>query len=383
MTDLGASIGGSIKASDMAAGVKDAGNAVRQTAKKQYQDKVGSKIGSAMQSVDRAVFDSGKKADKDRSDKKSQDKADSKNRSTLAKAGSEGISKFKKENAVALAGMNAGEQKQALSAARNTAMSNKGTAMGLSPAETKKLIENKSSITNARTLGGLAQEAWQKKGTLGSSLDKKDVNTKISGSEMRSAMSNANDADKIKLQEGVEEGKLQVRVTSADRSSHNMDQAKESLKDMKFGAAAKSFAKAVGQGAKAATVDKAANSVSRAGSAIKSGAKAAYHIPVESSEHKDARVQLEESGEISKQAAGTRWAASNTDKGLIKDKAAEIKQAATPDTDKPMNKSTERFMAKLGGAEDFAEKKKVQSAVNSVGSDKPLSTISEGDEGED
>jgi type IV secretory pathway VirB6-like protein len=385
MTDLGASIGGSIKASDMAAGVKDAGNSMQKFAKSQYKKTIGDKIDSAMQSVDRGLFDSGKKADEERKKKQDQDKADSKNRSTLAKAGDEGISKYKRENAADYAKLSAPQQKEKLAEVRKKSMQDQAKAMGLDETATKKLIEGKSSITNARTLGGLVQEAWQKRGSLGTSLVDKDVKTSLSGSEMRDAMKNASDDDKALLQEKVDSGDMQVRVSSADRAGYNLDQAKEQMKDLKVGAALSSLAKAAGQTVKSATVDKAASAASNAKSAIKSGAKTAKNAVIESDEHKTARQDLEGKGEITRQAAGSRWARSDDEKVKIKEQMAENKKDE-PVENKPVSKSTDKFMDKLGGKEALAvkeEKQKVQSAVDSVGSGAALSTIAEGDENAD
>jgi type IV secretory pathway VirB6-like protein len=387
MVDLGASIGGAVKASDMASGVKAAGNAMRAQAKSQFKQRIGNKIDSAVQSVDRALFDSGKKADDDRKKRVDQDKADSKNRNTIMKAGDEAINKYKRENAVKLANMNPEQQKQALADERKKGMQEKAKAMGLDEAATKKLIEKKSSITNARNLGGLAQEAWQKRGSLGTALVDKDVNTTLSGSQVRASMQKADDKDKALLQSKVEDGSLKVKVTSGDRASQNMDKANEQIKSLEFRGAAASLGKALGQTVKSNTVDKAGNAIVKAGSAVKGAAKSAASAvnPIESDAHKTARESLEKRGDISRMAAGTRWAASNADKAKISQEMADTKQSK-PEATKPMNKSTERFMSTLSGKQVLdkqksdQEKARVEDIVKSVGSGKPLSPIAEDDD---
>ncbi len=381
MTDLGASIGGSVKASEMGAGVKAAGNAMNKMAHKKFNSAVGDKITSAVQSVDRALFDSGKKADDARKKRGKQDKADSKNRSTLAKAGDAGVSEYKRKNAAEYANMNEAQKKDALSSARKTAMQKKGEEMGLNPTETKKLIEGKSSITNARTIGGLAQEAWQKKGTLNSALVDKDVKTSLSGSEVSDAMKRTDDKGKVEIQQRVDAGDLKVKVTSGDRASYNLDQAKAQAKDLKIGSALVSVGKSIGQGMKSSTVDKAGNKISNVGSAIASAASSAKKTIKESDEHKQTRKTLESAGEISRQATGTGWARSNADKGKIKIQMDEDKKLAPEPEREAPSKSTDEFMAKLPGKQLIeAEKKATQSVVDSVGSGYRLPTIAESDD---
>ena len=95
MTNLGASIGGSLKASAMGAGVKAAANVLMKKADGFYQDNIGKNIDGYADSADRYLFDSGKQADEDRKAKADQLKGDRTNRSTLKEAGDAAISEFK------------------------------------------------------------------------------------------------------------------------------------------------------------------------------------------------------------------------------------------------------------------------------------------------
>jgi type IV secretory pathway VirB6-like protein len=344
MADLGASIGGSVKASDIAAGVKDAGNAMNKMAHKQFKNKVGKQIDSTTQSVDRALFDSGKKVDDARKKTADQDKTDSKNRSTLSKAGDAGVFEYKRKNAAAYGKLDENEKKEALAGARKTAMQTKGEEMGLNPAETQKLIEKKSGITNARTIGGLAQEAWQKRGTLNSSLVDKDVKTSFSGSEMADAMERTDDEGKVAIQQQVVDGELKVKVTSGDRAAFSLKKAKSADT---VGGAVVNLVRSAGQGLKSATIDKAGNKILSVKSTVSDAAKATKGFFKESAEYKKAKSTLVDAGKISRQAPGTNWARSDADKGVIKEQMAKDKKLAT-ETEK---KATQRVVDPVGSGD--------------------------------
>ncbi len=357
MTDVGASIGNSVKASSMAAGVKAAGEGMRQQAKAQYQQKIGSKIDSATQSVDRALFDSGKKADADRAERQDQDKSDAKNRTTLAKAGTAGVSNFKKENAVALASATPEQQRKMVTEARDEAMKSKAKDMGFNEADTKKLMEGKSSITNARNLSDLVQEGWQKRGSLRESLADKKVNTTLSGSEIGAAMKNADDDDRAILQEKVEKGNLQVNVSARDRAAQHFDQAKEHAQEGEVGKAFGSLGKSIGSGIKSSTADKVTGAVSSTLSAAASGTSSGIKgvrnvLPSkfggrESSNYKE-RQKLESEGEINEMRSGTKWAASDTDKAKISERVKQSKLTQKDSARKPASESDNEFVAKFG-----------------------------------
>ncbi len=345
ITDIAASLGGGVKASDMASGIKSVGEAMHKQVGDMYQDKIGKHVDSGMQSVDRALFNSGAKADADRKKSKEQDKSDSTNRNTLAKSGSDAVAQFKKSNAIDLVGKSAEEQKQLLTEVRNNAMKSKAAAMGLSEKDSKRLIESKSSITNARNVSGLAKEVWQKRGSLGSSLADKEVSTTFSGREISAAIKNTEkQEDRDKLVEASKTGALDVKVTNADKSAENFSKSFEQAKNLELSSAVKSFTKGMGQSLQHGTVDQASMAISSVG-------KGASGVNVTSeSSQTQARKQLESEGAIDKQAFGTAWAASDADKKQIAQRAAEIRKSKTSDIVQN-DARTADFVAKLNKPE--------------------------------
>lgn len=351
MTDLGASIGGSLQASAMGAGIKAAGQAMHKQATAQYKQRVGKHLDSAAQSIDRAVFDSGKKADGDRDKKAAQDKADSKNRNTLAKAGADGVSKFRRENALKYAEASPEKRTEMLTAAKTAAMETKRKEMGLSPEDAKKLIEGKSKITNARDLGGLAKEAWQKRASLGTGIANKDIDSAMTGSEMKAAMKNASNEDKLKLQDKVKSGDLKLKSTSKERASQNLSEAGSELMKGNVGGAITSLGKAATQRTLGVAGDKVSGALSSAASTAKSGGKGvANFVSDRESSGKIAREQLEAEGKIKPMAKGTQWAASAADKKQIQDRADQNKQQQAIHT-KQLSSGDAEFMAKLSGGQ--------------------------------
>jgi len=345
MTDLGASIGGSIKASDMASGIKDAGNKMNKMAHQQYQDKIGQHVDSATQSADRYLFDSGKKADDDRTKRGEQSKTDSKNRNSLLQAREDGSAAFKVQNPVEYANMTKDEKESALNSAGESAMQKKAKEMGLDEKETKRTLESKSSITNARTLGGLVQEGWRNRNR--KSSDSK-IDTALSGSQMRDAMKNTDDEGKALLQEKVDSGDLQVKVTASDKASYNFDQAVSKVQEGNVWGAVKSLGSAAKEGLKSSVGNSApVSAVYSAGSAVKGAL-------TESKEHKTARQTLEKNGKIAP-APYISKTRSSVDKSAIKEQMAEDGQK-----NKAPSEETKKFMAKLPGKEILADKKEAE-----------------------
>ncbi len=347
MTNLGASIGGSLKATAMGAGIKAAGNAAMKNAKKIYQDGfdgkggIGSKIDGATQSVDRALFDSGKKADKDRKDKKDQANKDRTNRSALSKAGDDAIKAFKDNPANALALKNASpeEQNKMLQAHRNQKMKEKGEELGLDGKTIKRLMEQKASFGGDDLLDA-AKNAWKDRDIRNKNLAEKDANVKLSGSQLRNAMKAAKPEQKAELAKAANEGELQVKVGLKDK-------AKQSWDNQSYGKAA-----VQGLGAGVAAV---ASPVAKVAAAPFKAAKAAAKAGVQKmkevagkSSYDKARDDLVEKGEIGDSKYGTGWAASKEDKakirGRMKERSAEKSIQSTK-----VSKETANFVARETG----------------------------------
>jgi hypothetical protein len=143
MTDLASSIGGGIKASSLAGGLKEAASDLKKTAMtsqysplKHINDAVRKKVAQ----MDDKYFNSGAIADNRRNQQKAQDKVDKSNKSSLRKAADKAESKYKKENAVDYAKLKTKEDKQAkISAVRDGAMEKRAGELGLSKRDLARL----------------------------------------------------------------------------------------------------------------------------------------------------------------------------------------------------------------------------------------------------
>ena len=393
MTDLGASIGGSLKASQMGGGIQAAGNAAFKSAKGMYQERIGSKIDAVGAKIDRFAFDSGKDADKARADKASQVVTDRKNRTTLKKAGDEAESKYKKENAAALAGKSPAEQNKMIQEHRNAAMIKKGNELGLSEAKSKELVEQKTGM-KGNTLAEIAKNAWLDKGASKKSLAQKDVKTTFSGKQFSAAMKSANEEDKKKLAQAVDRGDLNVKVSFKDQADQSFDKAGEKFKDGNIGGAIASSAKGVAQSVASVgkNVGKVAGVVAATPFVAAASPVAAPVIAVKKAasyvvRRHNAIKDLEAKGEIPKRAFGTRWSGSAEEKSKIADRMQEITQEQSIQSEKATKQSADfadksqdiqrsplqRAQASLDRRKDYQsklgdEKKKAEEKVNS-GSD--------------
>ena len=259
MTNLGASIGGSLKASAMGAGVKAAANVLMKKADGFYQDKIGKHIDDYADSADRYLFDSGKQADEDRKAKDDQLKGDRTNRSTLKEAGDAAISEFKKDpaNALRLANASPKEQNKMLQEHRNEAMKKKATAMDMSDGDFKRATEKKSEFSGD-TLMDAVENAWKDRDIRDKSMSEEKADTKLSGTEFSAALKKANPEEKTKLEDSAVDGKLKLRIDLEDRKNKSFDQAGEELGKGNYKNAAVFASKGVAQylGAKAAAITK-------------------------------------------------------------------------------------------------------------------------------
>lgn len=231
MTDLAAAIGGGVKASQMAEGISKAAQGVNSQMAGYRRKYFDQHARSALQSIDRALFDSGTKAKADRDKKKENDAKDIKNRSALDKAGNDGVSRFKADNALKLSKMTPEEQQKSIMAARNKAMNEKATALNLSPEEARRLIDNKSKLGTANTVSGLLKETWQKRNSLTKAIADKKIKTSLSGTESKAALAKLDDKGKAEFAQAVADNELQVKVTRTEKAKDTAITAGKFLKN--------------------------------------------------------------------------------------------------------------------------------------------------------
>lgn len=424
MTDLAAAIGGGIKASQMSEGIKATANKVNNemaTMRKQYIDK---KAHSALQSVDRALFDSGAKAEADRKAAKQKDTKDIKDRSALVKAGKAGVDEFKKKNAEALSKMTQAEQQQALTKARDQAINKKAKDMNMSDSEKSRLMDKTSKLGNATTVGGLAQELFKKRNNLRKPASDREVNTALSGTQMRAALKNSDEEGKKQLAEAVKSGNLRVKVSNKEYAK---DQAISGLKSINSGARSlargafktakdpkqaaknarqsiekaarnpKQSAQEVGKAAQNAGVsalNKTGNVIDRAIDPAKKPMISALKgmanvIPgARTSEYEKARKQLVSEDAIKDKRAGFKWSMSKEDKKLVKERVKQNKEEQSLKYEGGNTKSDVNFVAKYAKSEktsplELAENRKQQLEKERESAEQFKDSVLEGDDNTD
>lgn len=290
MTDLASSIAGGLSASSMGEGVKKAAQALQ----KGVGDKAGkfwkATGGKKLQQLDKALFDSGELADKERKAKKDKIAADFKNKKKMGFAGDDAIKDYKKKHAAELAGKSKDEQIKILRDVKDKAMTERGLKEGLSENEIKRLKNDKGSKYVGENVFGLtakmARQAVTRGGTAKTSLAEEKIDTSYSTKEMKSASKNKNtDTEGRKaIDAGIDKGNLVVR--------------KSGLGALKQ--APKNMAKAV------------ANPFVKAGRF--------FH----DKKYDEATKQLEAEGEINTMAKGTNWARPKEEKDKIIARAKTI-----------------------------------------------------------
>ncbi len=359
MTDLAASMSGGLQASALGKGLQDAAKDMQKRAGA-YYDKAWDKLGGAkrMKELDRDLFDHGALADKERVARRRVNKADSVKRAILAKSGDKAMSDYKKDNAVALAGMSKDEQRKKLSEVKNAAMDAKGKDLGLSTDQIKALKEGKGFKSEAQTLGGAAFDALKQSasrgGALKKSLNEEKVSTKFSSGEAASVMKKMTSAEREKFVESAAKGDVKVGRSAAQNVASSAASAGKAVKESATAAIAsgalKEFQEAKGMGGKALAAGKAlaiipgvalvATAEAASGlavSAAKSVDEVARNKVARNKAYDEAAKQLEKTGEISKMQFGTGWARDGKEKDLIrakvkenaKESKARVKQADT------------------------------------------------------
>ncbi len=320
MTDLGASIGGSMQASVLGAGLKDAANASYSAAKKMYGNKIGGAAGKAVGRVDKFFF--GDVSEKARKDRAEGVKKDSSNLGQMEKAGNKAIDEYKRKNAVELAGKSQEEQNKALQNARNAAMDKKGIELGLGAEDIKRLKEQKTGIGNSTTIGEAAWTLLKTRRSGKEGVGKKNVNTALSVDQFKDSYSSASDEDKVKLAKAADENKLRLNVTRMDQAKLKMEGAAGSalnaITDPKqaFRNAKSAIANSPRSAIDAAKRTKTAiaNAPSAAWSATKKAPGAALNKAYKMSGGEDrslrksVREKLEKEREIDTMSSRTQWA---------------------------------------------------------------------------
>ncbi len=239
MSDLAASIGGGLKASSLADGVKAAAAGIKKAiGETELAKKAGELMSNAGARVDQKLFDHGKLANADREKAKAENKKNAGLKSEMSKAGDAAVKQFKTENANKLVGKNKSEQQKILNEARKKGMDAKGAALGLDPKEIKKLQEDKGlKYVGSNVFGAALQAAKQaRKGSLSSSLADKDAKTKFSSGRAKEAMKYMSQDERKAFIESAKKGQIEVAKSKKAIARNAMQAAGRGLKATASGA---------------------------------------------------------------------------------------------------------------------------------------------------
>ena len=234
MTDLASSIGGGIRASSLAKGVKEAAAKVKNVAMnsnysplKHINAAVRETVGNQIAKIDDKLFNSGKIADDRRKDQAAKDKADNSNKSELRKAAKQSESEYRAQNAVSLSKLSKEDQEKKLSGVRNNAMEKRAAELGIKDLERLKNDTGfKYQGTNVFGAGLAAAKhvaAGEKvgfslsKGITTSAMKDDKINTEFSRSEINSAMKNTDKDGRKTLVEAAKKGDIKVAKSKAEK----------------------------------------------------------------------------------------------------------------------------------------------------------------------
>jgi len=264
MTDLAASIGGGLSASSLGKGIADAVKGVSDMAKKGREDLWNKTGGQVMQRMDKALFDSGAMADKERNTRKANNAKDFSNKSAMAKAGNKAKNDYIDKNKVALSGMSKEEQRKTLKGVEDAAQTKAGKDLGLNDKDIDRLKNDKGFKFEGDTLGGAAASALKQRfmggKTLNESLSEKSSDLKLSVAQAAGKGLNAEDAKTLK--DNIAKGNVDVEKNTAAKLS---DAAKT------VSGAAGAVGGAIGGVAKAASETSAAKAIGGVASSAASG----------------------------------------------------------------------------------------------------------------
>ncbi len=347
MTDVAATIGGGLKASEMGAGLKAAAvGKLGEIASSVYQrsglkDAVGS-VADRMDKLDDKLFDHGKTADKRRADAK-KTRAD---KNAVESAGDKAVSDYKKsDKGAALAGMSKEDQEATLKGVRDKAMDKKAEDLGYKGEAKEKLLKDKNINTGGgNDIAGVASyaaraAARRMNGTSGKSVSDKKVNTSFSAKEKDEALKNTDAAGRAKFLENYKKGNVDVSRSTAGKMMGAGGDARRAI-----ASGAKAMSTKEGREAAKKSMSDSLGKASAAVSSLgtKEGREALKNAVKDSmkSDESIAAEQLQEEGAI-----GSGPVRSDEDKAKINERVALNK--AQQGKDKPESKPNANVAAEM------------------------------------
>jgi type IV secretion system protein VirB6 len=291
MTDLAASIGGGVKASDMGSGVKEAASKAGKAVGEQAGDLWKKHGQSRIEKLDRHLFDSGRLADKDRADKELENKTNQGHKRSMVKSGEDAARQHSILHKDKLAGMSKEDQQKELNGVRDKAMNKKGKELGLNEKEVEALKKDKGLKYTGDTVIGAAaaaiKQAATKGGSIRTAIKDKDADIDSSRGDMKKALQSTDAAGREKIMKGIKSGRLGVKKKSLARAKSAAGSAATQIAVKGVGRVGLALAKVATLGQNKAV-------------------REAYNKTKTTSEKEFAKAkgQLEKNGDISKRRAG-------------------------------------------------------------------------------
>lgn len=353
MTNLGASIAGGLKASEMAKGISGAMEAAYKTSSKQFEDITKGMVGEPMKRLDAALFDSGEHAERDRKQRQDKNRQDQGKKDSLSKAGNEAMSQYKRDNAEAYSKMDETDKKAALLKAKDDGMKNEAKKLGIDDKELARLKSDKGfKYEGSNLLVAAAQAARQKAGygggTLNKSLNESNVDTKMSFNEAAAGMKKMNQGQRDDFEKRAAEGQVKVgrstsqKIIGAAQSAVSPAtgtlQASGGLAKDVFSASRAGLSAVTGRdfggNADFKSTTKNLNAAKQSAGSVKDALKSnASKVmgkaknAVGAGDYDEARKQLEQSGEIKRMSPLTNWARSDDEKQKIQQRMRQNREA--------------------------------------------------------
>jgi type IV secretory pathway VirB6-like protein len=303
MTDLAAGLGGSMKASELGAGIKSTvQDFYKANVSKHVDDIYKASVKTQIERIDEKFFDSGARASAARKEKQKKHAEDAQRKDFLRDTGIEALEEFKKNNASELVGLNAEEQRNKLEKVKNDSMIKLAKEkFGLSEDETKKLLSSKGSTYEGSNLLGYAYHSGRQLasggGTFFKSINDESVSVNFSESEAKSAIKSKrmDSEQREKFVEAVEKGEIKVDRNLLGKAKGVIGKPITSAKD---------------------TGSSIANSVSEGYDSVRSAMGAGSY--------REAEKALEERGDIKKMSYGTSFARTDEEKKKIEDERQKM-----------------------------------------------------------
>jgi hypothetical protein len=219
MTDLAASISGGLSASSLGKGIAEAAKEVGKMAKEQRKELWDKSGGQVIQRMDKALFDSGAIADRERQTRQANNAKDFSNKSSMAKAGNEAKKDYIDKNIVALSGMSKEEQRKTLKGVEDAAQTKAGRDLGLNDKDIDRLKNDKGFKYEGNNILGFAASAAKQRflggKTLNESLSEKSSDPKLSFSQ--ASGKGLSEKDVETLNDNILKGNIGVQKNTAAR----------------------------------------------------------------------------------------------------------------------------------------------------------------------